>query len=431
MSSMRTLLAAAFRLTGCNCGGTMTTPDGGDAMDAAAVDGGGVPDGGDTPDGETRDGGSGELPLDALCEAAVRDICRALIECYGAPYRDVDHCVGDFECDGYEDLVAEVEMGWLEYDGAAAQACHERFDAAPCEFGFFLFTPTIHQLLARCGGVLTGQQDEGEPCRNGLDCVAGLFCQRAPDVCQGVCEPLAGLGEACSAELPCDPELACRDGMCREHLVAGDPCDVTSSSDCFNDGFWCDVAAGTCRDPVGLDEVCNDFDGPRCADGLDCLALSAFDSGTCVMPIAEGDPCTYRTECVDPLACYQPEPGAFGTCRAPALAGGACAARSDCQDELRCVDTMCQPLAALGEPCVASFGADHCADGLVCADAVCRDERYPGEPCDDGSGECIGALCVAGTCALRARLFEACTVADDCASRRCEAMVCVDRISCL
>jgi len=430
MRVRRGIALAAVVLAACS--GPNDDIDGGVTEDGSVSDGSTSDDGSTMGDGSTGSDGSvgTEVAFDDLCAVITGDICRALIECYGWEYADLDHCIADQECTGFGDLEAELAAGWIEYDPEAAARCHERFLADPCGFGSFFFVPTIHVILSICGDVVTGQQGVDEACAWPLDCVDGLYCART-DSCPGACQPFVGEGGWCTSDgdLTCDPSLVCRSGTCQQRFSAGDPCDTSSSSDCFNDGFWCDTDMGICREPVGEGETCETF-GARCQTGLRCIGLP-FDPGTCAPPSNDGGPCYDQLDCMDGLTCLGSMPGMLGSCSPRLGIGESCTSGSDCEIELRCLDGSCAARADLGEACSTGFGAEPCADGFVCDGSVCAYARFPGDACDDGMSVCASSLCRSGTCVTRARLGESCAGDEECASRTCGGGVCTDRVVCL
>jgi len=249
--------------------------------------------------------------------------------------------------------------------------------------------------------------------------------------CPGSCQPRVGEGGACTFDgtADCDWALTCRRGSCVRHLMAGDACDASTRADCYNDGLWCDTAAGRCLDLVGEGATCDNLNGARCADPFVCVQVLG-DPGTCGRPGNAGDGCGVDLDCVEPLTCYQPDFSMLGTCRAPASDGEPCIAPTDCGSAFRCVSDVCGPRDALGEACISEFGADSCGAGLLCDGGICREDRFLGEACDDGTGACVRSLCRSGTCSARALIGSACVVDDDCASRSCTSGACVDRGSC-
>lgn len=91
-----------------------------------------------------------------------------------------------------ETLEAEVAAGWVDYDPVAAASCHATFQADPCGFDFSFGVPSVQDILAKCGDVLTGQQQDGEPCASFADCVTGTDCVD-DGTCPGTCTTYAQL----------------------------------------------------------------------------------------------------------------------------------------------------------------------------------------------------------------------------------------------
>lgn len=242
--------------------------------------------------------------------------------------------------------------------------------------------------------------------------------------CGGTCTAFAREGASCDFDFArCDEALRCRGDVCQPPFAAGDPCDETNYTDCANDGFWCDLEAGVCRELVGEGQTCNSVDGPECRYDLNCVATSFFVDGTCLVESAEGGPCSDEGDCEEGLACPHP-PGMIGACTPPAEAGGPCEIEQDCRVGLVCSRGACVEAPGIGEICER-----RCAGDALC-DGVCKAPRYPGEPCD-ATSICLGSSCEGGVCETRAPLGASCATGDECASRSCESGMCTDTASCL
>ncbi len=367
------------------------------------------------------------VPLDELCDLFVVDLCITLTECAGLDYADLDHCVADRECAGMQDLESEVAAGWLTYDPGVVAACHNEFIADPCNFGFFIFFPSIHDILLTCEEQLIGNQGVGDPCLNQLDCIDGVYCSVMDWTCPGTCEIWLTEGEACESGdgLLCDPDLFCTfSNVCavrRPPGVQDDPCDSLERCD---DGFYCDLATVTCQAQGGVGDTCRSLDS-ECTGDLWCQ-YESFPDGTCEPESADGGPCRLNGHCQEGLVCIWGTH--FGTCGARSPEGGSCDGNSDCADGLHCdhtnfPDSECAPRLGIGEECI--FDPD-CSEDLSCEDDLCKRSCYPGDPCDDALSVCIQSLCDGTLCQYRSGLGEPCTENSDCASRECDANVCVD-----
>jgi hypothetical protein len=365
------------------------------------------------------------IPVEAICGTVVLDVCTSLVECVGYEYVSVEECVGDRECGGENDLLEAVERGWVEYDAEAAGRCHARFQSDPCNFGFFLFVPNLIRVLEACGDVLTPAQEAGDPCTEDVHCVAGTFCA-TDESCLGTCVPFGGLDAACEWNWECEEGLECLADVCAPLPAVDEPC--AAGLQC-GEGAYCDRDSNLCAPHLGEGAACERIDF-SCSSGLFCAA-PAFETGTCEPLSGEGGPCTWNPDCLDDLMCHQPDPFELGECRERFERGEECEATYQCVSGLRCFEGSCEPYAGLGEDCSTSFGASPCAEGLVCNGTQCVRPLPVGADCAVTDGMCTGSRCVEGTCVARASLGEACTVHDECKSRRCELEVCVDRPACL
>jgi len=376
------------------------------------------------PPGPNGDG----LALEDFCEAFIDDVCGALMECYNWDYVDLEHCRADQECLGMADLEAEVGAGWLTYDESVAWSCHESFSSSPCAFGPFIMVPTVQEVLSSCPQRFVGNQPAGEACVDDLDCAAGTYCSMQNYTCPGTCAAWLGDGETCDARdgLRCDPALRCNNGTCGAPpapQVEGDYCDWPGQCPA---GLWCNVNVLKCFPQAGLGEYCVTDEG--CEGDLWCP--SEPGSGWCQAVGDVGGACELDEHCESGLVCFTSV--LARECQPRSDVGGPCYGNTDCIDGLRCDFTagppgVCSALLGSGEVCMLD---SDCSAELLCEENVCRAPRYPGEPCDDGQSVCILSVCDGSTCMYRAPLGGACTDHQDCASRECDAGVCLDGSVC-
>jgi hypothetical protein len=371
-------------------------------------------------------------------------LCRVLVECEEAPYRDLAHCKADTVANGLDDVLAAIAEGRVSYDAAAVGRCRGLIEENLCAFGnLFLFVPEVWEVLEICLGN-AGTQVAGEACRNHLECGAGLHCSMQDYACPGVCAPFRQAGESCTigSETECDPgreltlveffellntnpeelealerqELECVEYVCRAPAVVGQAC--VSGQSCI-DG-WCDDAgSGLCEALGGVGAPC-DFFG--CAEGLWCDQDLTAATGICRERGTSGEPCRFDSDCVEGLWCQGAdlEPG---QCAELSPAGGPCEGFGSCREGLGCDAETCVALPAPGQACLPG---DYCAEGSECQDLICADLRFPGEPCGTPDAVCANAVCRSGVCALTAELGAACMAGDECASNDCIGSVCVD-----
>ena len=131
--------------------------------------------------GFCRQGASGRagdpIPLDAVCEMYVADVCRAKIDCFGWDYKSYEACLDVQECDGLAKLNELLARGSVRYDAAATGACHAKLQRDACSLSPILFeVPKLPEALALCGA-LSAQLGEGATCDSTFECATGLSCQ--------------------------------------------------------------------------------------------------------------------------------------------------------------------------------------------------------------------------------------------------------------
>jgi hypothetical protein len=128
-----------------------------------------------------------------------------------------------------------------------------------------------------------------------------------------------------------------------------------------------------------------------CSEQAVCPPNEVCSSGTCIDYVGSAlDPCDAVT-CPDTQTCSK------GTCVAPPGLGGACTSRTTCAAGLGCEielvspganepqEGVCQPLPAIGDPCLPTFGSvGSCVAGGTC----------DGRP----TGKCVPLVEVGGAC---------------------------------
>jgi hypothetical protein len=153
-----------------------------------------------------------------------------------------------------------------------------------------------------CAGVCVEPSGLGEPCR--AVCADGNVCEN------GFCVPLPTLGEMCNPlTLPCGGALICVEGRCATLARVGEECadplqcrEMAFCSDgghcelppllgdqCLTSCFGAACVDGVCREPLGLGDPCNS--SPQCLAGAWC------DGATCRAPYQVGDSCNDDSQC--------------------------------------------------------------------------------------------------------------------------------------
>jgi hypothetical protein len=366
------------------------------------------------------------------------------MQCQGARYRDAEHCERELDCFGLKRLTDAAARGVVDYDPSKVGECHQRFLRAPCEFGFFLFTPDIYEVLQYCPGTVTPRAKAGDSCSSSGECSEGLYCYKGVDYqCPGRCQAFSEVGQDCAGSGRCAEGLTCRDDVCAPPAQAGDDCTIEScnysvscpSGEICPENIWCDETLGQCQPGRMVGEPCGTLGTPpdtsyaNCAIPLWCDAV-AFSSGICRARSGLNEPCNGETyACERELHCvgYAADAAAptLGTCQGPGPAGTECTADEDCQAGLACTLGTCRELGSAGATC---DGSPDCALGLVCSDGLCVAARYPGDACD--GTRCTFGRCVEGTCQFHAKVGEPCANPSDCATGECIDGVCYDDSVC-
>jgi hypothetical protein len=467
---VRAVLGAMFALAPSAllaCGSNASAPS--HAIDAAANDGPPADAAGGTDghslteggaDSGASDGGAASdgapIPLGNLCPLFTQDLCTYLMQCQMAPYRDINHCLAEVDCYGLPQLLEAADGGAVLYDPSTVGACDARFRADPCNFGFFLFTPDIFEVLAYCPGSITPKLNVGDKCLSSGECVSGLHCNKTSGLCPGTCTAYATNGQPCTGSgfqspdagyISCASGLQCNsNNVCQPNGSVGSPCKTNSDCGpiviCINDptcqplNLWCDKTAGTCAASVAAGAACGPTDAgtPTCADGTWCQpATPSGSSGTCTSVGGAGATCTNLGGCQTGLHCagYQ-FTTSFGHCAAPGDAGSACSAASDCSTGLACIyssttGSTCSQRQAVGGSC--SYTAQ-CQQGLTCSGGMCLNARYPGDSCADPMSQCVLSLCRNGTCVDHAKVGQPCSVGTDCTTGACIGGTCADTSVC-
>jgi hypothetical protein len=368
------------------------------------------------------------LPLTALCDVIRGDLCTAMIECYGWPYRDLDHCMADQECLGMADLEAEVASGAVAYDPAVAGRCHAAFQENPCGYGFYFGVPSVSDVLADCQEVLLepiGTIAAGGACTTALACDAGSVCVFDAS-CPGTCQALLPEDAACdgTSGVRCNfrDGLDCVDGLCKPVPLDGLRCEA---DDECGPGAICNdqwLPHGICDSGAIEGAVCGGATDTECQLGLFCDAelFEADAEGICrALGQPAGGPCVWDDNCSDGLFCFVEDiaTSTLGECTERLGAAEPCGSRAECEEGLRCgAEGVCAPLADVSEACVRD---DDCLAGLVCDGVTCKEARYPGEGCGEPTVVCVESICDGASCVGRYDLGQSCVSDDECRSRTC------------
>ncbi len=414
--------------------------------------------------GSQTDGGIGPvstapIAVADLCPVFTSDLCTYLIQCGQAPYRNLAQCLAEVDCYGLAQLQAAVAAGGVVYDPSKVGACHARFLSDPCNFAFFLFTPTIFDVLSYCPGTITPELAAGADCVADGECTQGLYCQKTTSgACPGKCTAYAEAGAACGLDATlmtypqCGPELECNNNnICQPNGKPGSVCANDSDCgptiiclddpSCVTPNLWCNLsgggATGTCNVGVAAGATCGAAKAGttsydiQCADGLWCSQIFIDQAGVCRVPAGMGAPCNNFGGCEKGFHCggYVPvgAGATLGQCVPPSASGGPCTFTDDCQPGLGCPASTCAPLGALGGLCQQD---GDCQAGMTCASGKCAHAAYPGDACVGTTSVCVLSLCKNGTCVDTAKVGQPCMVDADCGSGTCLQGTCADTSVC-
>jgi hypothetical protein len=408
------MLAAA--LAACGGPGASHVVDGGERIDAGAMDGGSHDaSGGDVgtdsgaPDAAPLD------PIDAYLEEEARERCRMVLLCESELRSHVDpEGLVDFQ--SFIELACHpgLERSDLSYAvkrRAIRRALREgraRFDAeAGAECLRLLRTVDGCEPAPDCPPVFEGLVPEGGSCHRWGDehaindgtaeCAGGLPCiVDARMECDGVCTPYPAEGEPCTRLYECAPGLACVDLVCVVLPAAGEPC-VGTDGVCDDHSLCQD---GTCEPGPGIGGACTAATGRPGRDGCE-LALHCAVAPDMSLECAdlaaagEGDLCFWLPydSCPDPLRCH-PTHDEWGTCGAGAVEGESCSVERACIPGLRCSGGVCRRLVLPGERCSPDA---LCPRTHFCEVDRCIPRPLAGEPCSGGA-RCLEGMCAAGRC---------------------------------
>ncbi|MBT8496331.1 MAG: hypothetical protein KJO07_25015 [Deltaproteobacteria bacterium] len=127
--------------------------------------------------------------------------------------------------------------------------------------------------------VCRSQVQPGQACGQPNACTDGNFCNFPNDTDPGVCDPVAGPGEACdgaseSRNFGCSDYTTYCDvntNTCEPRSEAGEPCDANLT--CL---LYASCDGTTCQTRPLEGDACNAESGPRCLGDLECL-----ETGVC------------------------------------------------------------------------------------------------------------------------------------------------------
>jgi hypothetical protein len=362
--------------------------DDGDGGGTAAAGGGAGSSGSAGVGGDSGSGGgagtTGGIPIEEVPPLYAAALCTALESCFGALY---DELGGGEDCNqllektiangDFQSLQQAVESGKVTYDGTKMQACLDKLASSSCKVA----SDREH---AECIAAADGTVEQGGDCNFDFECKSPAFCQ-VDLACPGKCAPLLAAKSACDRDDQCASGLVCTDpGTCEQPAGAGQSCQEGSATPCAL-GLLCiggDPAGGTpgtCKAPselftAALGADCTLAGGPLCTLGLSCAVESVTASGVTTKCVAESSTaCSISVPDMCPTGQY---------CNIPAQQW----------------QGTCAPLPTDGQPCTAG---DDCAPFTRCEAGTCRSMKDNGGTCQNDdtcySGKCAGGACAVDT----------------------------------
>ena len=374
--------------------------------------------------------------FDAFLRAWANNQCSRMIACgYFDPAREADCLAFAGTNSPWADATAGIARGYRTYDRALGQRCLADVLAQRC--GRLSIGPYAY-ISPPCGDVVAPASGSTGHCATTADCsLPGDVCLGSS--CGATCIASgshSSVGTPCSVAVPCvataswSPAPGCdrvlRTCQVLERGRLGAPC--TGDLLLCRSGYVCRAlvltdggAAGTCAESGPGDPCLNDFDCPTgglCADGGVCSTGSCDATSNC----RAGERCSDAGTCEPAL-----ETGA--ACTAPPLT---CVAPALCLPDWTWATLTCQVAIPGGSPCPTAIGDDPpelCVLPFRCAGGRCTHAGARGE-------DCIGSLCLDGTCDSNRALSgpsacvakfadgHACASAASCASGSCIEQVC-------
>jgi hypothetical protein len=313
-----------------------------------------------------------------LCQRLAEARCALNTRCYTAYSRlPTGDCVAIEQARcllQLQSLGNGFDQGTLTISRERLESCEIRMRTSACPPSFAPDVPLagLTKPFTDCSvltGSVVGRVDAGSPCSVAQECSPGTVCVRPGGVCRGTCDRANGIGQRCG--FGCLPGLFCgADGGCQSPTGVDTAC--MRSRTCEGDLI---CRNGACRPRRKLGEACVvDVDRlSQCEPGLACdvVPFVMGATGTCVLPRKPGESCKFHWTCEPGSVCsgidWSPfparEPDA-GICFPPSTQGQPCSATQfaafvgdECAAGLSCAVGMnvCQPLAALGNPCRPSL----------------------------------------------------------------------------
>jgi len=284
-----------------------------------------------------------------------------------------DYCFSDLDCTTPH--YCEISTGTCQRASGEGEPCSiasTSEGAQPCQSGLVCDVENM---------ICMSQCARGTPCTEASECPEGLVCVL------GRCGEVKPAGEPCEFGADCESGF-CDSGTCAVAVADGEPCRVHAQC---TSGF-CHPFGEQCAARQADGEPCDSFSDLQCDGGV-CDSSDPL-SPVCVIPGAEGEPCTIDADCDvrASLACIS----TFCT-RVPLPNDAPCVSSTQCESGL-CWESLCAVPTPTGGACVpvpdgltkpCSVEA-FCAPNEEGTSGTCTMRKGPGEPCRE-SLECWGS----------------------------------------
>jgi len=283
--------------------------------------------GGCSNDAENSD--DGDVSLEHFLAERSDALCRWSVKCGVLPNAESCVDVGLFD---WSLLEADMAAGVIRYDAALARPCleHVNSDAyqscsyaedegwepacghvlagtledgetcsssGQCLPGAWCDTSLCGPDAACCTGTCATPAAVGSACASGWLCEDHAYCDSG-----GICRPEVADGSECTGPWMCGSSSMCNSGeseqgVCVPLALVGEACDPAAQG-CADWDTWCNPATERCERASDIGGPCSGYDG--------CLLYAYCDGSTCwplgsVGDACAGAPCLLYLECQDNL----------------------------------------------------------------------------------------------------------------------------------
>lgn len=316
-------------------------------------------------------GGNGDVSIDTnednVCGEIAEVACHNMYQCCAegeiedflgvSEPRTELQCRDDVErlCDRRANTLSDsLQDGRVRFDSNVMDACLEALVAPDNTCASVVMS--LPWTEACMNSAWVGTVSDGGACFFNHDCAGGVDAFCAPNQ---KCSVRPGLGQACTAAMPCGSNFFCQAGTCANKITAGGMC--TSTTQCAKDLF-CDTSVAnpvcTARAPGGA--ACQSNAG--CASNV-CVPGACNVSGFSCFNDAS---CSMRCSNNPQITCSSPASCGGGTC---SVGLNACTSNTQCTGGVGDVcnfPNTCMPGDCIGDPVcsAATLTVDYCTGAL-------------------------------------------------------------------